>query len=82
MSGLMVDYRQRRIGKMANWTRDGVRHIELEGCILNIREGLSDRLGRKVTSIEILPDDHFAGEQVWRLRGHRNNRVVQLKKKF
>ena len=57
-----------------------LKHIEVEGCIVNIREGLHDRRGRKVTSIEILPDDHYAGEQIWRLRGTVNNRVVQLKK--
>jgi hypothetical protein len=41
---------------MGNYKRDGVHHIECEGCIVNIREGLHDRLGRKVTSIEILPE--------------------------
>ena len=56
-----------------------LKHIEVEGCIVNIRTGLSDKLGRKVTSIEILPDDHYSGELVWRLRGYSNNRVVQLK---
>ena len=58
------------------------KHIEVEGCIVNIYEGLYDMQGRKVTAIEILPDDHYAGECIWRLRGKRNNRVVQLKKKF
>ena len=56
-----------------------LRHIEVEGCIVNIREGLTDRKGREVTSIEILPDDHYSGEKVWRLRGSINNRVVKLK---
>jgi len=56
-----------------------LKHIETEGCIVNIRTGLTDRKDRKVTSIEILPDDHYAGEKVWRLRGCINNRVVQLK---
>lgn len=57
-------------------------HIEVEGAIVNIREGLHDRLGRPVTSIEIIPDDHYVGEPIWRLRGTRNNRVVQLKKRL
>ena len=35
------------------------RHLELDGCIVNIREGLTDHRGRKVTSIEIIPDDHY-----------------------
>ena len=56
-----------------------LKHIEVEGCIINIRTGLTDRKGRKVTSIEILPDDH-AGERIWRLYGSTNNRVIQLKR--
>ena len=56
-----------------------LKHIEVEGCIVNIREGLHDRWGRKVTSIEILPDDHSAGEPKWKLIGSVNNRVVELK---
>lgn len=59
-----------------------LKHIEVEGCIINIRTGLIDRLGRRVTSIEILPDDHFSGEKIWRLYGSVNNRVVQLNKKL
>jgi len=59
-----------------------LKHIEVEGCIVNIRSGLHDSSGRKVTSIEIIPDDRYAGEQVWKLYGTRNNRVVQLKKVF
>jgi len=59
-----------------------LKHIEVEGCIVNIRTGLTDMKGRKVTSIEILPDDHFSGERIWRLIGSINNRVVQLKKKL
>lgn len=57
-----------------------LRHIEVEGAIVNIREGLTDSHGRTVTSVEIIPDDHYVGEQIWRLRGVRNNRIVQLKK--
>ena len=57
-----------------------IKHIEIEGGIVNIRTGLQDRLGRKVTSIEILPDDHYAGEKIWRLYGTVNNRIIQLNK--
>lgn len=59
-----------------------LKHIEAEGCIVNIRTGLIDIEGRKVTSIEILPDDHFSGERIWRLFGSVNNRVVQLKRRL
>jgi hypothetical protein len=56
-----------------------LKHIEVEGCIVNIRTGLTDRKGRRVTSVEILPDDHYSGEPIWKLIGCINNRVVQLK---
>jgi len=56
-----------------------MKHIEVAGGIVNIREGLSDRKGRSVTSIEILPDE-YAGERQWRLYGFSNNRLVQLRK--
>lgn len=59
-----------------------LRHIEVEGAIVNIREGLVDRKGRKVTSIEILPDDHYSGERIWRVTPKVHNvRVIQLKKR-
>lgn len=58
-----------------------LKHIEVEGCIVNIREGLHDRKGRKVTSIEILPDDHYIGERIWKqVPAYHNIRVIQLKK--
>lgn len=60
-----------------------LKHIEVEGAIVNIRTGLKDRQGRKVTSVEILPDDHYMGEQIWKTYPHvRNVRIVQLKKKL
>jgi len=59
-----------------------LKHIEVDGCVVNIRTGLHDNKGRRVTSVEIIPDDRFAGERVWRLYGTRNNRVVELKKAF
>jgi hypothetical protein len=58
----------------------GAKHIECDGAVVNIREGLQDRNGRRVTSIEILPDDHYAGERVWRTYPRvRNVRLVELK---
>jgi len=57
-------------------------HIEAEGCIVNITEGLIDRKGRPVTSIEIIPDK-YAGEREWkRVGSYANVRVIQLKKKY
>jgi len=51
-------------------------HIETEGGIVNIRVGLQDREGRKVTSIEILPDK-YCGEE-WELSGVHNNRLIKV----
>lgn len=60
-----------------------LKHIEVEGAIVNIRTGLRDVKGRKVTSVEILPDDHYMGENIWKTYPHvRNVRIVQLKKKL
>jgi len=56
-----------------------LKHIEVDGAIINIRTGLIDRKMRRMTSIEIIPDK-YAGEKMWRLYGKSNNRVVQLKK--
>jgi len=58
-----------------------LKHLEVEGAVINIRQGLCDRHGRKVTSVEILPDDHYGGEPIWRTYPHvRNIRIVELKK--
>lgn len=60
--------------------RDKLLHIETEGCIVNIRIGLTDREGRTVTSVEILPDDKRRGGdgrgRIWELDGARNNRLI------
>lgn len=59
-------------------------HIEAEGCIVNIRVGLTDSRGRKVTAVSILPDDETRGGdgqgRVWRLVGAAGARVVRLNK--
>ena len=58
-------------------------HIEAEGCIVNIIEGIHDIKGRAVTAIEILPDNHYAGERIWITQPKYSNiRVIQLKKKY
>ena len=58
-----------------------IKHIEIEGGIVNIRTGLRDRYGRKVSHVEILVDDHYAGESKWKLLGCANNRFIKLKKR-
>jgi hypothetical protein len=57
------------------------KHIEVEGAIVNIYQGLSDRKGRKVTTVEIFPDDHFVGERKWKtIPNIHIVRIVQLGK--
>lgn len=55
----------------------GVRllHVETDGCIVNIRTGLRDDKDRRVTSIEVLPDQ-YVGEE-WHLDGYANSRVIE-----
>ena len=58
-----------------------MKHLEVEGAVINIRQGLRDTQGRKVTSVEIIPDDHYMGEKIWKTYPHvRNVRIVELKK--
>ncbi|GAH06725.1 unnamed protein product, partial [marine sediment metagenome] len=45
----------KRKGKCVN--RDDYIHCEVEGAVINIKEGLHSMAGEKVTHVEILPDD-------------------------
>ena len=57
-------------------------HVECEGCIVNIKEGLNDYLGRRVTSIEITPDEQYQGEKWKYVSGKYNHRIIKLKGKY
>ena len=59
--------------------RARVIHIETELGIVNIYVGLCDRFGRKVESVEVIPDN-FAGEPKVRLIPHKRLRMIQNKK--
>lgn len=54
-----------------DWRKDGVEHLERNGCIINIRTELHDMKGQEATSIEILSDEG------WKLDGSINNRVIR-----
>ena len=54
-------------------------HLEVEGAIINIQEGLFDRHGRRVTEVSIIPDNQIPENPVWHLLGYSHNRIVQLK---
>lgn len=51
-------------------------HIETEGCIVNIRIGLTNSEGKNVTSVEILPDQ-IEKNDYWDLVGTINNRIIK-----
>lgn len=50
-------------------------HVEAEGCIINIYEGLTDRTGKQVTAIQILPDVYCNEE--WECEGNCYIRVIK-----
>jgi hypothetical protein len=60
-------------------------HIETPGAIVNICVGLTDRRGRAVIRVDVLPDDEARGGdaqgRVWRLVGSGTARVVRLKER-
>lgn len=60
-----------------NSKKDPVLHIETEGAIVNIRTGLGDSEGRKVTAVEVLADDASRGGN-WHLDGSVNTRLIQV----
>jgi hypothetical protein len=59
-------------------SRDPLLHIETPLGIINIRVGLHDSQGRRVESIEVIPND-YCGDPAVRLRGRHNTRLVELK---
>ena len=56
-----------------------VYHLEVEGAIINVREELFDRFGRRVTAVSIIPDNQIPENPAWHLLGYAHNRIVQLK---
>jgi hypothetical protein len=59
--------------------KNEVLHIETDLGIINIRTGLTDMKGRRVDSIEIIPD-RYAGELKKRvIPGKYNTRIIELK---
>jgi hypothetical protein len=51
--------------------RDDYIHIETPLGIVNIYPGLHDQKGRRVDRIEMLPNDHYAGERIVKRIGDR-----------
>jgi len=59
-------------------SRDPLLHIETPLGIINIRVGLHDSQGRRVESIEVIPNN-YCDEPAVRRRGFCNTRLVELK---
>jgi hypothetical protein len=55
----------------------GLLHVETPLGIVNIRVGLNDLKGRKVDSIEVIPN-RYAGEKKVTRRGFANTRLIEL----
>lgn len=68
-------------------SREKLLHIEAPGCIINIRVGLADRNGRRVTHVSVVTDgDRYVGEPPWWIEGRyglraQDMRVVQVEAK-
>lgn len=58
--------------------KDELLHVETPLGIVNIRTGLTDRHGRRVDSVEIIPN-RYAGEPKVLRRGLSNTRLVECK---
>lgn len=54
----------------------GALHVETPLGIVNIRVGLHDLKGRRVDSIEVIPD-RYVGEKKVRRSGYGNTRLIQ-----
>jgi hypothetical protein len=70
----------RRINFYAKRNRSGnLLHIETDGVLVNIHVGLTDRDGRQVTTLSIIPDDEQRGgdgqARIWHRDG---DRIVRL----
>jgi hypothetical protein len=66
----------KRISFYAGRNRSGNQlHIETDGAIVNVRVGLHDTDGRRVTSVQVSPDNYAERGGHWVLDG---SRVVQL----
>jgi len=64
--------------KSMSWYKNEILHIETTLGIINVLPGLVDHAGRRVVSIEVLPDRSIGGKKVI-CRGYINTRLIELK---
>ncbi len=55
--------------------------VETSNAVIVIKDNLTDRLGRNVTSVQIIPDNYPGDYKAVRVGGCSNVRVITLKKK-
>ena len=60
--------------------KNGTIHLEVKGCVVNIKENLYDEHNRPCTAVSIIPQDYMPGEKKWIIKGHAHNRVIQIEK--
>ena len=60
--------------------KNGMIHIEVKGCVVNIKENLYDEYKRECTCVSILPSNYMPDEKIWILKGHAHNRIIQTEK--
>jgi hypothetical protein len=58
--------------------KSGSLHVKTPLGIVNITVGLIDSRGRRVDSVQIIPDRIIGNKKIVR-RGYRNTRMVELK---
>lgn len=61
--------------------RDKLLHIEGDGCVINVRVGLTDNQGRRMTSVQVIPDAEENGGdhegRTWTVDGALNTRIIR-----
>jgi len=57
--------------------KNGTIHLEVKGCVVNIKENLYDEHNRECTVVSIIPDNYMPDEKIWLLKGHAHNRIIQ-----
>ena len=58
--------------------KSGMLHVETPLGIVNITVGLTDMNGRRVDSVQVIPDRAIGEKKIIR-RGYHNTRMIELK---
>lgn len=74
----MANKNTKKHGSCRYMPNNGIIHCKVDGAIINITEGMLDARGRKVTGIQIHPDNYVGGRP-WKVipRVH-NVRIIEV----